>query len=81
MGFAHSTKVPLATIFGITVKDPERYGIVEVANDGYGEYIAEDCGIGKEKVWIEGNEIDIFFDDHEEALEFGIQYAEVFICH
>ena len=39
MGFAHSTKVPLATIFGITVKDPERYGIVEVANDGYGEYI------------------------------------------
>ena len=30
---------PHATIFGITVRDPERYGIVEVANDGYGEYI------------------------------------------
>ena len=39
MGYAHSKKVPCATIFGITVKDPERYGIVEVADDGYGEYI------------------------------------------
>lgn len=37
--YAKSVKVPLATIFGITVKDPERYGIVEVADDGYGEYI------------------------------------------
>lgn len=37
--YAASTKVPCATIFGVTVKDPERYGIVEVANDGYGEYI------------------------------------------
>lgn len=34
-----TSKVPLATIFGVTVKDPERYGIVEVADDGYGEYI------------------------------------------
>lgn len=38
-GYAKSTKVPLATIFGIQVKDPERYGIVETADDGYGEYI------------------------------------------
>lgn len=38
------------------------------------EYIAEDSG-GK---WIQGMEIDIFFDSHQEALEFGIQYAEVF---
>lgn len=38
-GYAESEKVPLATIFGVTVKDPERYGIVEVADDGYGEYI------------------------------------------
>lgn len=37
--YAKSTKVPLATIFGVTVKDPERYGIVEVTDDGYGEYI------------------------------------------
>ena len=34
-----TSKVPLATIFGVRVKDPERYGIVELADDGYGEYI------------------------------------------
>ena len=38
-GYAESKKVPLATIFGISVHDPERYGIVEVADDGFGEYI------------------------------------------
>ena len=38
-GYAQSHKVPCATIFGVTVKDPERYGIVEVADDGYGEHI------------------------------------------
>ena len=33
-------KVQLATIFGINVNDdPRRYGIVETADDGYGEYI------------------------------------------
>ena len=37
--YACSKQVPLASIFGISVKDPERYGIVEVANDGFGEYI------------------------------------------
>ena len=49
------------------------YGTVLVIN-GH-EYIAEDSGTG----WIEGKEIDIFFDDHQEAREFGEQYAEVFI--
>lgn len=35
-----TSKVPLATIFGIAVNDdPRRYGIVEVADDGFGEYI------------------------------------------
>ena len=29
----------MATIFGVAVKDPERYGIVETYDDGYGEYI------------------------------------------
>lgn len=37
--FAETDEFPLATIFGVTVKDPERYGIVEVADDGFGEYI------------------------------------------
>ena len=30
---------PMATIYGISVRDPWRYGIVETADDGYGEYI------------------------------------------
>ena len=38
------------------------------------EYIAEDTGSA-----IKGNRIDIFFDDHQTALEFGVQYAEVFV--
>lgn len=37
--YAESKKAPRATIFGISVHDPERYGIVEVADDGFGEYI------------------------------------------
>ena len=49
------------------------YGTVLIIN-GH-EYIAEDSG-GK---WIQGKEIDIFFDSHQEALEFGVQYAEVFV--
>lgn len=38
------------------------------------EYIAEDTGSA-----IKGNRIDIFFEDHQTALEFGVQYAEVFV--
>lgn len=36
------------------------------------EYVAEDTGGA-----IKGNKIDIYFDTHEEALEFGVQYLEV----
>lgn len=35
-------------------------------------YVAEDCGGA-----IKGNRIDIYFDTHEEALKFGVQYADV----
>ena len=37
-------------------------------------YIAEDCGGA-----IKGNRIDILFETHKEALEFGVQYSEVFM--
>jgi 3D (Asp-Asp-Asp) domain-containing protein len=37
------------------------------------KYIAEDTGSA-----IKGNKIDIYFEDHQEALEFGVQYANVF---
>lgn len=35
-------------------------------------YVAEDCGGA-----ISRNRIDIFFDSHQEALNFGVQYADV----
>lgn len=38
------------------------------------EYIAQDCGGA-----IKGNRIDVYFDDHQEADDFGVQYAEVFV--
>ena len=37
-------------------------------------YIAEDCGGA-----VKGNRIDILFATHQEALDFGIQYAEVYV--
>ena len=37
-------------------------------------YVAEDCGGA-----INGNRIDVYFNTHDEALEFGVQYADVYI--
>ena len=45
----------------------------EVIINGH-TYKAQDCGGA-----IKGNEIDIYFEDHNKALEFGVQYAEVFV--
>lgn len=47
------------------------YGTVVVIN-GH-EYIAEDCGGS-----VDGKHIDIFFNSHQEALEFGVQHSEVY---
>lgn len=62
-------------IAGISVAvDPDviPYGSTVVINDH--EYIAQDCGGA-----IKGDRIDIYFDNHQDALEFGVQYAEVFV--
>lgn len=48
------------------------YGTEVIINDNV--YKAQDCGGA-----IDGNEIDVYFDNHNEALEFGVQYAEVYI--
>ena len=40
--------------------------------DGH-EYIVQDRGGA-----IKGNKIDIYFDSHQKALEFGVQYKEIF---
>ena len=37
-------------------------------------YIAQDTGGA-----IKGNRIDVYFDSHQDALNFGVQYAEVFL--
>ena len=36
-------------------------------------YTAEDIGGG-----VRGNHIDIFYESHEECLQFGVRYAEVY---
>ena len=45
------------------------YG-TEVIIDGH-KYVAGDCG-----GVIKGNRIDIYFDSHQEALNFGVQYLQ-----
>lgn len=67
-----------------TIATPERtiavdnsripYGTT-VEIDGFGTYVAEDCGGA-----IKGNRIDIFFADHEQAMNFGVQRARVRIA-
>ena len=45
----------------------------EVIINGH-TYKAQDCGGA-----IKGNRIDIYFENHQAALDFGVQYAEVFV--
>lgn len=54
--------------------DPEviPYGTEVIINGK--TYKAQDCGGA-----IKGNRIDVYFEDHNDALEFGIQYSEVFV--
>lgn len=47
-------------------------GTEVIINDNM--YIAHDTGSA-----VKGNVIDIYFDSHEEARSFGLQYAEVFV--
>lgn len=48
------------------------YGTTVVINGK--EYIAHDCGGA-----IKENRIDVYFENHQDALEFGVQHAEVFM--
>ena len=48
------------------------YGSVLVINGK--TYVAEDCGSA-----IKSNKIDIYVDDHQKALELGVDYFEVFL--
>ncbi len=66
-----SIGVPLVQGISVAV-DPKviPYGSVVEINGN--EYIAEDCG-------VKGNRIDVYFNDHQSAREFGVQYANVFL--
>ena len=75
-GDSSSTATGTTPTVGRTVAvDPNviPYGS-EVIINGH-TYIAEDCGGA-----IKGNRIDILFETHQEALAFGIRYAEVEYC-
>lgn len=48
------------------------YGSTVIIGDD--SYIAEDCGGS-----VIGKHIDIYFDSHADALEFGVQYADVLL--
>ena len=48
------------------------YGTEVVINGN--TYKAQDCGGA-----IKGNRIDVYFNNHQDALDFGVQYAQVYI--
>ena len=73
-GYGRGTATGAVATAGRTIAvDPSviPYGTVVEIN-GH-EYVAEDCGGA-----INDNRIDIFFDTHEEAMAFGVQYADVY---
>ena len=74
-GDSSSTATGTVPTVGRTVAvDPSviPYGS-EVIINGH-TYIAEDCGGA-----IKDNRIDILLETHQDALEFGVQYAEVYV--
>lgn len=73
-GWGNSTSTGAVATQGRTIAvDPNviPYG-AKVIIDGH-EYVAEDCGSA-----IKGNCIDIYFDNHTEADQFGVQYKDVY---
>ena len=70
------TKSGVRAVEGVTIAaDPSVIPLgTEVTIDGYGEYIVQDTGS-----LIKGNKVDIYFEDHQVALEFGVQYKEIFM--
>lgn len=63
-----------ATVNRTIAVDPKVIPIGSQVMIGDNTYIAEDVGGA-----IKGNIIDIYFDSHTEALNFGVQYKDVYI--
>lgn len=74
-GYGRMTSTRKIARSGHTVAvDPDVISYGTVLKIGDGEYIAEDCG-----GLVKGEHIDVFMDTHEEVLEFGKQYRNVWI--
>lgn len=67
---ATGTTATQGRTIGVNPKDIPYGTVVEI--DGR-EYVAEDTGGS-----IGNNHIDIFFDNHADALDFGVKYADVY---
>lgn len=70
----HTASGTVPTVGRTVAVDPSviPYGSEVIINEH--TYIAEDCGGA-----VKGNRIDILFETHKEALQFGVQYAEVHV--
>ena len=74
-GYGTNTSTGVQATQGRTIAVDPRvipYGSIVVIN-GH-EYVAEDCGGA-----IKGKRIDVYFNDHKTASDFGVQYAEVYV--
>lgn len=69
------TKSGVKAVEGVTVAaDPKVIPLgTEIIIDGH-DYLVQDIGGA-----IKGNRIDVYFDSHQEALEFGVQHKEIFM--
>ena len=75
-GYGKNTSTGKVATEGRTVAvDPQKipYG-TKLEIEGVGVRVAEDCGGG-----IKGNKIDLYFDTHQEVLNFGRQTKQVTI--
>lgn len=64
----------VATAGRTVAVDPSVIPLGSIVRINGHDYIAEDIGGA-----IKQNRVDIFFDTHQEALQFGVQYADVAI--
>lgn len=62
---------------GVSCASPLPFGTV-VEIDGLGEYVVQDRTGTEYAEQNGGKVIDIYFDNHEAALDFGVKYLEVF---
>lgn len=69
------TKSGVNAVEGVTIAaDPKVLPLgTKVLINGH-EYTVQDTGGA-----IKGNKIDVYFDSHQDALEFGVQYKEIYI--